>query len=342
MANVSVGILGLGRVGASVALALKRYNAGKDAQHQFDVTSADLRAGVRDDAARLGLPGKIERNLFDAARDRDIVVLALPYADVPSAYKTLAADFRPGSVVLDMSPLKQPSLKWAAALPKEVHMVGVTPIVNPQYLFDGLDDTHHAAVDLFDKGTMLLMPSVSAVREAVELASDFAVILGATPHFADPAEHDSLFALTESLPGLLGVAAFYTAARREGWNDAQRFTNPAFGRLTHQLFDTHPDDLRDAWLNNRDSLVLHLDALTQTLQTFRTILAQNDQAALEGALIEASEAYSAWINRRHNARWEEESPAERGETLGGTMMNTLMGGFLSKRLGGRRNGDDKA
>ncbi len=342
MANVSVGILGLGRVGASVALALKRYNANKDAQHQFEVACADLRAGVREDAARLALPGKIERNLFDVARGRDIVVLALPYADIPSAYKTLAPEFRPGAVVLDMSPLKQPSLKWAAAsLPAEVHMVGVTPIVNPQYLFDGLDDTQHAVADLFDKGTMLLMPSVSAVREAVELASDFAVILGSTPHFADPAEHDSLVALTDMLPGVLGVAAFYTAARREGWQDAQRFTNPAFGRLTHQLFDTHPDDLRDAWLNNRDSLLRHLDAVTQTLQTFRTILAQNDQAALEGALIEASEAYSAWINRRHNARWEEETAVERGETLGGTMMNSLMGGFLSKRLGGRRSEDEK-
>ncbi|MBI5666757.1 MAG: prephenate dehydrogenase [Chloroflexi bacterium] len=340
MANVSVAVLGMGRLGASVALALKRYNERKDAPHQFEVVCADLRVGAREDAAALGL--KVERNLFDAVQNRDIVVLALPYADVPSAYKTLAREFRPGAVLLDLSPLKQPSLKWAEAnLPNEVHMVGMTPIVNPAYLFDGLDDTRHAAADLFDKGNILLVPGVSAIRDAIELASDFSVILGATPHFVDPAEHDSLMALTDNLPGLLGVAAFYTAYKRQGWNDAQRLTNPGFGRLTHQLHDTHPDDLRDTWLNNRDSLLRHLDAVLDTLQTFRSILATNDRDALDGALTDASEAYSTWINRRHNARWEQETPRESGPTLGGQMMNSLMGGFLSRRLGGRKNGDEK-
>lgn len=342
MATVSVAILGLGRVGASVALALKRYNSSKDAAHQFEVTCADLRAGVREDAQKMNLPGKIERNLYEAARGRDIVVLALPYADVQAAYKSLAREFRPGAVVLDTSPLKQPSLNWAQAnLPQEVHMVGITPVINPKYLFDGLDDTLHAQADLFDKGNMLLMPSVSAVPEAIALATDFSVILGSTPHFADPIEHDSLVALTDGLPGLLGVALFYTAHRREGWNDAQRITNAPFGRLTHQLYDTHPDDLRDAWLHNRDSLIMHLDALMETLRLFRGILAQTDQTALEGALIESSEAYSAWVNRRHNARWDEEKSGDKGTSLGGLMMTNLMGGFISKRLQGRKNGDDQ-
>lgn len=340
MANVSVAILGLGRIGASVALALKRYNEKKDAQHQFDIICADLRAGAREDAAKLGLT-KVERNLFDAVQNKDIVVFALPYADVQSAYKSLAQEFRPGAVVLDMSPLKQPSLKWAqATLPEEVHMVGVTPIVNPKYLFDGLNDSQHAAADLFDKGNMLLMPSASSIRDAVELASDFAIILGATPHFADPAEHDSLVALTEGLPEMLGVAAFYTAYKGQGWNDAQRFTNPDFGRLTHHLYDTHPDDLRDSWLNNRDNMLRHLDAMLETLHTFRGILAQNDQAALEAALTDAAEAYSVWINRRHNARWEDDSQQERNLSLGGSVMNNLMGGFLSRRFQGRKNGDE--
>jgi prephenate dehydrogenase len=341
MATVSVAILGLGRIGASAALALKRYNEGKDTQHTFEVTAADLRAGVRDDAQKIGLP-KIERNLFDAARGRDIVVLALPYADVPAAYKSLAGEFRPGAVVLDTSPLKQPSLAWAKEhLPSEVHMVGMTPVLNPKYLFDGLDDTAHAQPDLFDKGGMLLTPSVSAVRDAVELASDFSTILGATPFFVDPAEHDSLMALTEGLPELLGVAAFYMASRRDGWNDAQRLTNPAFGRLTRALFDTHPDDLRDGWLNNRENLLRHLDALLENLRLFRGILAQNDRDALTGALFEASEAYSAWVNRRHKARWDEESSQEKPPSMGISMMTSLMGGFLTRRLQGRDNGEEK-
>jgi prephenate dehydrogenase len=226
-------------------------------------------------------------------------------------------------------------------LSKEAHLIGITPILNPRYLFDEVDDTLHAHADLFDKGTMLLMPSVKANRDAVELASDFSVLLGATPHFADAVEHDSLAAMTEGLPGLLAVASFYMLSRSRGWNDAQRLTNPSFGRLTHQLFDTHPDDLRDLWLNNRDNLLRQVDDLLTTLQTFRGLLAKADRDALEAALIQSSDAYSAWINRRHSAKWEDDSGQSKAPSFASTMMSGLMGGLLSKRLQGRKNGEDE-
>jgi prephenate dehydrogenase len=338
MATVSVAILGLGRIGASAALALKRYNERKDAQHQFEVACAELRPGVRDDAEKLGIT--VERNLFSAAQGKDIVVLALPYADVLAAYKSLGDDLRPGSVVLDTSPLKGPSLTWAGEfLPKEVHMVGITPVVNPKYLFDGLDDTEHAAADLFDNGNMLLMPSVTCVKEAVELAADFSTLLGSIPHFADPAEHDSMVALTEGLPSVVGVALYYMAIQQGLWDDAQRITNPPFGRLTRVLFDTHPDDLRDVWFNNRENLVRQIDELTETLAAFRNLLAKNDRAAVEVALQRSTESYSGWVNRRFKAKWDD-SKEQQSPSFGNVMMNSFMGGFLSKRMGGKKGEEE--
>ncbi|MBZ0278788.1 MAG: NAD(P)-binding domain-containing protein, partial [Anaerolineae bacterium] len=92
MGTVSVAILGLGRVGASVALALKRYNARKDARHQFALTLVDTRAGIREDAVKARIGDKIEHNLFGAVPNKDIVVLALPYADVQTAYRDLGRE----------------------------------------------------------------------------------------------------------------------------------------------------------------------------------------------------------------------------------------------------------
>src|SRR4030095_15279248 len=136
MATVTVAILGLGRMGASIGLALKRYNERKDAAHTFDIVFADIRGGIREDAKTLGID-KVERDVFAAAANRDIVVIALPYADVQTAYKNLGSEIRSGAVVLDTSPLKQPSLQWAKAhLRADAHLVGITPILNPKYLFD--------------------------------------------------------------------------------------------------------------------------------------------------------------------------------------------------------------
>lgn len=336
MANVSVAVLGLGRIGASVMLALKRYNERKESKHHFDIVGADMRSGVRDDAAKVGITDRIERDLFTAAAKKDIVVLALPLAEMQDAYKAIATDLRAGAVVLDMSLLKQQSLAWAEKyLSKEVHMVGMTPIVNPKHLHDGLEDTQHAAADLFDKGSILLMPSTSCAKEAVELSSDFANILGAVPHFYDPAEHDGIIALTEGIPALLGLASFYTASQAAGWVDSQRVTNPAFGRLTHHLHDTHPDDIRDLFLQNRDSMLRQTDELLITLKALREIIAQNDQDSLEEALSTAADSYNTWINRRANNKWDD-SKDEGGSSFSGNIMSGLMGGFLSKKLSGNK------
>jgi prephenate dehydrogenase len=338
MATINVGILGLGRIGTSLALALRSYGQQKEARHTFEVACADLRVGVREDAAKKLSGMRIDRDLFATASGKDIVVIALPYAEVQYAYRDIANELRSGAVVLDMSPLKQPSMGWAAKYLKPgAHQIGMTPVVNARYLFDGLDDTLHAQPDLFQKGTMLIMPAANAAREAVELASDFSTILGAAPHFFDPAEHDSLVALTEGLPALLGVTAFYAASRSAGWDDVQRVTNAAFGQLTHHLYDTHPDDLRDLLLTQRQDIVAQLDHLLLALEDMRDVLKRGDQAALEVALGRASESYSVWINKRTSGRWDQERESDT-PSLGNTVLTGLMGGYLARKLQGEKKG----
>jgi prephenate dehydrogenase len=336
--TISVTIIGLGRLGASIGLALQRYQRKGNTPHTFEIIGVDERPAVQDEAQKRGAVGKVARSLYSAAQERDIIILALPYADVQRAYQTIGDAVRPGAVVLDLSPLKMPSIQWAKTyLNKDAHLVGLTPVVNPQYLYDGLDDTEHAAEDLFDKGSMMLMPSPSCIREAVELASDFASLLGARVHFMDPMEHDSLMGATLGLPTLLGVMTFYTLSQNAGWGDIQRLTNPPFGRTTHALFDTHPDDLRDLWLNNRDSLVHYLDAMLTQLHDLRQVLAQSNQAALEAVLTHSADAYSTWVNRRYNNTWETDPNKSQIPSPSQTFMTGLMGGALANRLRGDKN-----
>jgi prephenate dehydrogenase len=330
VSTISVGILGLERLGASVGLALKRYNGDKGAKHQFQIVGMDLRGAVQSAAEKRGAQDGTARGFADAARNRDIVVLALPYSEVQSAYRDIANNLRPGAVVLDMSPLAEPSVKWAkAALPENAYMVGVTPILNPDLLFDVSNDVEHARADLFDRGAMLLMPSPDCAKEAVELAADLATILGATPHFMDAAEHDALAAATEGLPALLALAVFYTLQQGKMWGDGQRLTNPNFAALTHPLDDTHPDDLRDLLLNNRQNVVHHIDALMATLGSLREVLERGDRQGLEVALIDSAQAYQKWLDRRRRGRWEETPNDTKASSA---IMSGLMGNYLAKRL----------
>ncbi|MFO7321463.1 MAG: prephenate dehydrogenase [Chloroflexota bacterium] len=338
MTTITVGILGLGRLGASVGLALRRYNSRKGAKHEFQTAGVDSSASARAAAEKSGAVERIARTYAEAAANRDIIILALPYSEVASAYREIGLAARPGAVVIDLSPLKSPSLEWAdERLPEGVFMVGATPVLNPDYLFDGLDSAEYARADLFDRGAWLLTPGRSTAKEAVELASDFAEILGATPHFMDPLEHDTLSAATEGLPALFGLALFRMLAQANSWEDTQRVTNASFGRATHHLEDTHPDDLRDFLLNNRRNLLPHLDALLATLRELRAVLERGDREALEVALIDAAQTYNAWLARRRSGRWDDR-PEQPGRSVAGSLMSGLMGEYLSKRL--RRDSKD--
>ena len=339
--TITVSIIGLERTGSSVALALRRCNRRENAAQHFEITGADPRPGILETAKKAKLCEKLARDVAAAARGRDIVVLALPLTEQKGAWQGLARGLQPGAVVLDLALLKGPALSLAQELlPEEAHLVQMTPVVNARHLFDGLDDAEHASEDLFDKSSMMLMPAPDCTRAAVELASDFSTLLGATVHFMDPLEHDSLMAATVDLPAVLGVAGFRSLARSSGWTDMQRLTNPPFGRLTHVLYDTHPDDLRDRWLHNREPLLRRLDDMLETLQQTRDALAEADRDALEALLDESSGEYSAWINRRHNNRWDEDERKSRTPSPSSMLMSGLMGDFLSRRLRGENHNED--
>lgn len=336
MANLSVAILGLNRIGASVGLALKRY-MDDGGSNTFTINGFDINAKTVDKARQMGAIDSGKRKVFEAVTGCDIVVVCVSYEEVRSIFKAIAPDVRDGAVILDASPLKQPSMKWAEDyFTAEQHLIGMTPVANPKYLFSPRDTIDEASDDYFNDSAILLTPSVSAVKEAVDLAFNFCQILGSKPRFLDPLEHDKLLMQTDGVPKLLGVALFYQLMTRDDWDDVQWFTNPAFGALTRPLFDMHPDAMRDMLLNENEVMARSLDDMIDVLQQFRNMLRENDRQTIEAILSEASEAYEQWVNHRYRADWDAESKQPEVRESGG-VMRSLLGGKLTDRFFG---GDD--
>ncbi|MCU0512058.1 MAG: prephenate dehydrogenase/arogenate dehydrogenase family protein [Anaerolineae bacterium] len=337
MSKLAVAILGLGRSGASVGLALRRYMK-KGGKHLFDIVGYDVSSDAEKQAQKMGAIDRIEHRVSEAVAGRDIIVLALPADELKAAYKTSASAARDGTVILDLATLKRPSLAWAAELLRpDQHVIGLTPVLNPRYLFDNNVTTENAQEDLFDQATMLLTPAPSSAKEAVDLAFNFCAILGSPARFLDPLEHDALLTFTEGLPALLGVALFQTLLHNPGRGDMQRFTGSAFGVLTRPLHDLHPDALRDEWLANRDILSRALEDFIRTLQTMHTLIQQGDRAGIEALTGSAAEAYEVWVNHRFNDDWDKEKRPD--INLGQTMMGSLLGNRLSDRLFGKNDNE---
>ncbi len=337
MAELLVAILGLDRLGISVAMRLKNYME-KGGQHQFTIVGYDNRDDYEKPARKQNVIDKVERKPFDAVRDADVVIMNLPYEDVKVGYEIIKDDLRDGVVVLDTSVIKQPSLGWAKKyLTEEHHVIGFTPLINADYMLEHSLSPEDGSEDYFHNSTIYLTPSVSSIREAVDLAVNFSIILGGKPHFLDPAEHDSLTTLTEEMPQLLSIATYYSAMKHNAWQDAQRLTNPPFNVLTRYLLTHHPDALRDEWIANSDNLTRAIDDMMATLREVRERLAEKDSDAIEAFIIEASDDYQVWINKRHNSEWEDKPNSNL--KIENSIAGNLLGGSITKRL--FSNKDDK-
>lgn len=335
MASLTVTFLGLNRLTVSMGLSLRRYMA-KGGKHKFNIIGSDRNSDNEKQAKKLGAVDKLDNNYSQAVKAADIVVMALSYEDVERTYRAIRQDLREGVVVLDCSPLKKPSLEWATQyFLSDRHIVGITAILNPKYLFHARESIDEAQEDLFDDSAILLTPSASCVNEAIDLAFNFASILGSKPRFLDPLEHDTLLAQTIQLPRVLGTLLFYSAMNQDNWADLKWFTNPDFGALTRPLFDIHPDALRDEFHKNREALGRALDNYIQTLQGFRQVLNDEKPTAVEGVAVDAAKEYEAWVNSRHRADWDAASKAPEPPT--NTILKGIVGGAIADKLTGKKD-----
>lgn len=337
MAKLTIALLGLDRLSLSIALRLRAYMQ-KGGQHEFEIVGYERRDDFEKAARKLKVLDKVPRHAYNAVERADLVLMNLPYEDLRAGYDLIAPSLPAGVVILDTAVIKGPSLQWSAQLlTEDQHWIGFTPVIGADYIFDHQLNPEQASDDYFADSAIYLTPAVSSMREAIDLAVNFSLILGGKPHFLDPAEHDSLTTITEEIPQLLSIAAYTAAMRQNAWPDAQRLTNPPFNVLTRYLFTHHPDALRDEWLSNREAMGRAIDELVLILRDLRDRLAEGDESAIEAFLIAASDDYQEWINKRHKGDWDDQSTTR--QDFDNSITGALFGGALSKRLFGGRDGD---
>ncbi|MGD9376291.1 MAG: prephenate dehydrogenase [Anaerolineae bacterium] len=320
-----VTIVGLGLIGGSIGLALRQTDVASA------VTGHDKEPSVSKEAKKLGAVDKSEWNLISACEEAEVVVLAIPMAGIKPTLEAVGPYLRPGTVLVDTATLKAPVVAWAdEILPDGIHFVGANPIVSaPVAANAGLSA---ARADLFQEGLFCLTPSSKADPAAVKLATDLITILGASPIFFDPAEHDGLMAAVEHLPPLLSLALLEMASSQQTWRELRKVAGNVFGAAT----DLPPDDAAsfgDLILANRDNVLRWLDVYTASLTSLRQELVDADTEAIAQRFESAFAERDRWLADRQTGNWEgvkTELPEKPN-----FLIDTFLGSWGRKRLQGR-------
>src|SRR5215213_6142092 len=96
-------IVGLGLIGGSIGLALRRWSEEHkvDNRKPLEVVGFDPNLDHQRAAEKLGAVDRGAWDLAKAAREADVVVLAMPVAAMGEAMADLAPHLQPGAVVTD-------------------------------------------------------------------------------------------------------------------------------------------------------------------------------------------------------------------------------------------------
>ncbi len=296
--RIQITIVGLGLIGTSFGLALKRHK-----RSDLLIIGHDKEPAAMAAAKDKGAIDRSHWNLIAACDQADIILLALPAAAIPSILEAIRQDLKPGCCLLDTASIKTPILAAARVLPEHAYFIGGNPIL----LRSGPLTAADAAADLFERAAWVLCPQPETMPEAVATVADLVSLVGARPFFLDAAEHDGLMAAVEGLPILLAAALTNVLGESPGWRELRRLAGSRFE--TASILPAGEPAAISADLAANGSNVLHwLDLLIAQLEQWRQDLVAADAERLAGRLAQADTLRRQWLSARTAGEWEDRPP----------------------------------
>ncbi|MDE3091627.1 MAG: prephenate dehydrogenase/arogenate dehydrogenase family protein [Chloroflexota bacterium] len=290
MSKSRVTIVGLGLIGGSMGLAIKKSKL------DLEVIGHDKNSSVAGRAQKRGAVDTTKWNLIDACDGAGLIILALPVDGIKDTLAALQRHLAPGVIVTDTATTKAPVLDWARNLPDGVNFVGGNPVLRPDKIVKetGIDA---ADADLFRGATYCLTPSPRSSGHAIDTMSNLATTLGAKPYFIDAAEHDGLMAGVQHLPAVLATALLATITRSQGWREMSRVASADFHTATGLTPQSGASGSAE-FIAHRADLIRWIDAVSAELNDLREMIDRKDEAALKTLVDALATERDRWLSGR--------------------------------------------
>jgi prephenate dehydrogenase len=284
-------VVGVGLIGGSCALALKRADAVREVVG-VGRTRANLDIAL--DRAVIDRGRTLDEDWHDEVRDADVVLVAAPVAQFPSLFARIAPSLGSQTCVTDGGSTKQD----VVAAAREAFGARL-PLFVPGHPIAGTEHSGAAAAfaSLYDNRSVILTPLPETDGAAVERVTAMWQACGARVGTLTPARHDAIFAAVSHLPHVLAFTLVAELAARP--DAAAYFDNAAGGfRDFTRIAASSPEMWRDIALANRDALLGEIDGYADALAAARALISAGDGAAIAELFEQASVARRAWEARR--------------------------------------------
>ena len=263
----SVAIIGVGLIGGSWALALKK--------HFSDITilGVDNNQSHLEEALRLGLIDKAVD--LDAAAQSDLVFVSIPVGAASGVLVSLLDKVGENTLIMDAGSTKSALCQSISDHPNRSHFLAAHPIAGTEF-----SGPTAAKADLFDGKLMILCEiEKTAIRLQENILTAFQKI-GMRLRYMDPESHDKHVAYVSHLSHVSSFMLGKTVMDKEA-DDRNIFDLAGSGfASTVRLAKSSPEMWGPIFLQNKEHLSHTLEAYISNLQKFKTLIDNEDLEAL--------------------------------------------------------------
>jgi prephenate dehydrogenase len=281
-------IFGVGLIGGSFALALRKANA------VGEVVGFGRSETTLQQARQLGIIDRIGSDPAAEVGDADLVLLATPVGQMAELMARIAPHLGAHTLVTDGGSTKSDVVAAARANlgSRIAQFVPAHPIAGAEK-----SGASAAQADLYQGRKVVLTPLPENSKDAVARVRKAWELCGAVVSELTPQQHDAVFAAVSHLPHLLSFALVHDLAQRDNRDLLLSFAASGFRDFT-RIAASSPEMWRDICLANREALMEELRRYADELYVLFRALEQHDAAKLEEVFSEARELRAGWTEKQ--------------------------------------------
>ena len=278
-------IAGLGLIGASMALGIKRDHP------DYEILGYNRSQASRDIALERGMIDRATDDFASFAPLADVIILTLPIKQTIAFIKELAnLDLKEGVIISDAGSTKSAIVATAEKCfaDKSVRFVGAHPMA-------GSHKTGAASADvnLFENAYYIFTSSSLTTSDTLEEMRDLLSGLHARFIEIDAEEHDRVTSQISHFPHILASGLMeQTASYAEEHEMARRFAAGGFRDMT-RIAESEPSMWTSILLSNRDTIIERIEDFKGRLDEIEQAISKGDETQIWNFFNQAREQRQA-------------------------------------------------
>ena len=275
---MNIGIIGLGLIGGSMAIDLKRRGF---AQQVLGVEAEPVNAAA---ALSIGLADEVV-DLKECVDRSDLIVVAVPVG-AAQALLPMILDMMPedsDKVVMDVCSTKEQLVKSVESHPARAHYVASHPMAGTEY-----SGPWAAMSGVYDGHACIICDAEKSYPEAVRKVEALYDVLNMRVICMDSSGHDLHTAYVSHISHVTSFALALTVLEKE--RDEKHIFYLASGGFssTVRLAKSSPDMWTPILTQNKENVLHVMDTYIEKMNAFRQAVAEGDEEAIRSLIEEAN------------------------------------------------------